>query len=134
MTPLDDQQCIPDLAERYDVVVCGAGLAGLTLARQLKLAQPERSIALIERQAGPLPAATHKVGESTVELGAHYLGTKLQLADYLDRRHLPKLGLRYFFGDSTEPFHRRPEIGLSQFPPVRSYQFDRGVLENDLRQ
>ena len=118
----------------YDVVICGGGLAGLTLARQLKLGQPERSIAVIDRQTRPLPVATHKVGESTVEVGAHYLAEKLQLTAYFEQQHLPKMGLRFFFGDATRPFHLRPEFGLSLFPMVESYQIDRGVFENDLRQ
>lgn len=120
--------------QAYDVVICGGGLAGLALARQIKLGQPERSIAVIDRLSRPLPTATYKVGESTVEVGAHYLGEKLQLTDYFESEHFPKLGLRYFFGDATGPFHLRPEFGLSHFPPVESYQIDRGVLETELRQ
>ncbi|MEM7534632.1 MAG: tryptophan 7-halogenase [Chloroflexota bacterium] len=120
--------------QTYDVVICGGGLAGLTLARQIKLSQPERTIAVIDRMKRPLPIAKHKVGESTVEVGACYLGEKLQLVDYFDREHYPKLGLRYFFGDTRGPFHERPEFGLSHYPGVESYQIDRGAFENDLRQ
>lgn len=117
----------------YDVVICGGGLAGLTLARQLKLYQPERTIAVIDKQTGPLPNATHKVGESTVENGAYYLAEKLQLSNYFKSHHFPKFGLRFFFGNATEAFHQRPEFGLSQFPKVESYQIDRGLLEDQLR-
>lgn len=116
-----------------DVAICGGGLAGLTLARQLKLAMPRLSIVLLDRLARPLPEAAFKVGESTVEVGAYYLGQTLKLHDYFDEHHLYKLGLRYFFGDSQGPFQDRPEFGLSEFPPVSSYQIDRGLLENDLR-
>ena len=118
----------------YDVAICGGGLAGLTLARQIKLQQPDRSVALIERVMRPLPEATHKVGESSVELGANYLAEKLQLSAYFSEHHFKKMGLRYFFGDSTGPFERRPEFGLSAFPAIDSYQIDRGKFENDLRQ
>lgn len=118
----------------YDVAICGSGLAGLTLARQLKLEMPNISIVLLDRLARPLPQAAFKVGESTVEVGAFYLANILQLEDYLEENHLHKLGLRYFFGDAKGPFHQRPEVGLSQFHSPNSYQIDRGRLENDLRQ
>jgi L-2-hydroxyglutarate oxidase LhgO len=48
----------------YDVVICDAELAGLTLARQLKLKMPSISIAMIDRLLRPLPEATFKVGEA----------------------------------------------------------------------
>lgn len=118
----------------YDVAICGSGLAGLTLARQLKLKMPDISIVLLDRLARPLPNAAFKVGESTVEVGAFYLANVLQLTDYLDKHHLHKLGLRYFFGDAQGPFHQRPEVGLSEFHTPNSYQIDRGKFENDLRQ
>lgn len=116
-----------------DVVICGGGLAGLCLARQLRLELPELSVAVVDRLSRPLPEATLKVGESTVELSTHYLNEILQLQAYFEQHHLPKLGLRFFFGDSHGPFEERPEFGTSLFPPVPSHQIDRGRLENDLR-
>lgn len=117
----------------YDVAICGGGLAGLTLARQIKLEQPERSVVVIEQTSRPLPEATHTVGESSVELSANYLGEKLQLSEYFTQEHFKKMGLRYFFRKGTAPLEERPEFGLSKFPVVDSYQIDRGKLENDLR-
>ncbi len=118
----------------YDVAICGAGVAGLTLARQLKLKMPDISIVLFDRLVAPLPEATFKVGESTLYRAAYYLDSVLQLKDYLENNHLIKLGLRYFLGNSQGQFHERSEIGLSEFDPLRNtYQIDRGRLENDLR-
>ncbi len=120
--------------KKYDVAICGSGLAGLTLARQLKLAMPDISIVLLDRLARPLPQAGFKVGESTVEVGAFYLANVLQLTEYFEQHHFHKLGFRYFLGDTTGPFHKRPEIGLSKFHFPNSYQIDRGLVENDLRE
>ncbi|MBX3248754.1 MAG: NAD(P)/FAD-dependent oxidoreductase [Myxococcales bacterium] len=117
----------------YDVIVCGGGLAGLTLAYQLRKEIPDASVAVIERQARPLPEAAHKVGESSVELASHYFGEVLGLRPYLLDNHLKKNGLRFICGDTQGPLEERPEIGPSEFPIVPSYQLDRGKLENDLR-
>lgn len=120
--------------EAYNVVICGGGLAGLTLARQLKLQKPNISVVVLDKIARPLPEASFKVGESTVEVGAFYLANTLQLTDYFEQQHLPKLGLRYFFNNKETHFHKRPELGLSEFHLPNSYQIDRGKLKNDLRQ
>ena len=50
-----------------DVLILGGGLAGLTLAMQLRLQQPGRSVAVLERRPHPVREAAHKVGESTVD-------------------------------------------------------------------
>lgn len=120
--------------EPVDVLVCGGGLAGLTVARQLRLEAPELSVALVERTARPLPEATHKVGESSVELGSRYFEHTLRLREHLMERHLIKNGLRYFpGGGGTHALQDRVEIGPPELPRVPSFQLDRGRLENDLR-
>ncbi|MCB9660236.1 MAG: tryptophan 7-halogenase [Sandaracinaceae bacterium] len=117
----------------FDLVICGGGLAGLALALQVRAALPDASVAVLERQARPLPLACHKVGESAVELGSHYYAQVLGLADYLEKNHLFKNGLRFFGGSGREPLHTRTEIGPTEFPVLHSYQIDRGRFENDLR-
>ena len=117
----------------FDVVIAGGGLAGQCLARQLKLARPELAVAVVDFEKRPLPEAAFKVGEATSELGAHYFAVKLQLKDYLDREQLVKNGLRFFFGDAQGPLENRPEYGPRDFPPITSFQLDRGRLENHLR-
>lgn len=118
----------------FDVVICGGGLAGLTLGRQLRREVPNARVAIVERQKRPLPDATHKVGESSVELSSHYFGVKLGLGEYLREHQLIKNGLRFFPGGGhTHALEDRTEVGPPQLAKVPSFQLDRGKLENDLR-
>lgn len=117
-----------------EVVVCGGGLAGLCVARQLRREVPHARVVLVERTPSPLPEAAHKVGESSVELGSHYFAETLGLDGYLRDRHLIKNGLRFFpGGGTTHPLAERTEIGPPELPVVPSFQIDRGRFENDLR-
>ncbi|MHC5209629.1 MAG: NAD(P)/FAD-dependent oxidoreductase [Planctomycetota bacterium] len=115
-----------------DVVICGGGLAGLLLARQLRQELPDLSVTVLEKTRRPLPDACHKVGESSVEVASQHL-ERLGLSDYLKERHIFKLGLRFFPGGGRLPLEQRTEIGPSAEPIVHSYQLDRGRFEGDLR-
>lgn len=119
----------------YDVLIAGGGLAGLTLARQLKRELPSLSIFVAEKRQHPVSEAAFKVGESSVEVGAHYFHKVLGLDQHLRDGHLEKLGIRYFFPfGSNSDLARRVEVGPRNFPPVPSFQIDRGRLENYLLQ
>jgi flavin-dependent dehydrogenase len=117
----------------FDVVILGGGLAGGCLARQLHLDAPRLRTLVVEKRQHPVPEAAFKVGESSVEIGAHYFSQRLGLDDHLRSEQLLKLGLRYFFthGDNRE-ITRRVELGPPRFPAVPSFQLDRGRLENML--
>jgi flavin-dependent dehydrogenase len=123
----------PRSGQPFDVVICGGGLAGLLLARHLRRDLPQLSVAVVERTKRPLPDACFKVGESTVELAAHYLN-RLGLGDYMRDRQLLKWGIRFFPGGGDLPLHERTEIGPCAEPPLKSYQMDRGRIETDLRE
>lgn len=117
--------------DQYDVVILGGGLAGLTLSLQLKNAKPGLSILVLERREAEAAVAAHKVGESTVELGTHYLREVLNLKDYLEEHELPKHGLRFFFRSHTkDDIASRVELGPRLRLPVPSHQLDRGTVEN----
>ncbi len=115
-----------------DVLVVGGGLAGLTCALQLRQRCPRLRIRVLERRAYPVPVATHKVGESTVEIGAHYFAEELGLAPHLEAHHLRKFGFRFFHSDRRDDIDAVQEIGVSRYLSVPTYQIDRGIFENFL--
>lgn len=117
----------------FDIAIFGGGLAGLTLALQTKKMNPDASILVLERREGGAPEAAHKVGESTVELGTHYIREILDLKDYMDEHQLPKHGLRFFFSPQHKnDISKRVELGPRKLLPVPSHQIDRGSFENYL--
>ncbi len=118
-------------ANYFDVVIMGGGLAGGCLARQLHQEAPHLRTLVVEKRTHPVREAAFKVGESSVEIGAHYFATRLGLEPHLRAHQLEKLGLRYFFtqGDNRD-ITARVELGPPRFPPVPSFQLDRGRLEN----
>jgi len=119
-------------AAPVDVVVLGGGLAGLTLALQLKQDDPALEVLVLERKSHPVPLAAHKVGESTVEIGAHYLDTVLGLKPHLMQDQLRKFGFRFFFSEGRRELDDVLELGASTFLSTGAWQIDRGVLENFL--
>ncbi|PJJ96720.1 halogenase [Lysobacteraceae bacterium NML91-0213] len=121
-----------DVTASTDVLVLGGGLAGLTVALQLRQQHPDLAITVVERRAHPLREAAHKVGESTVEIGAHYLADVLGLRDHLDEAQIRKFGFRFFFSDGRSDIDRCTELGVSQLLPTPSWQIDRGRFENFL--
>ena len=120
-------------ATDHDVSIVGGGVAALTFALEIRRARPTTRILIIEPNAHPVPEVTHTVGESTVEVSAHYLRDRLGLADHLQSSQLRKMGLRMFFsGNGNTDIAQRMELGSSSFVPQVTYQIDRGRLENEL--
>ncbi len=120
-------------ATDQDVAIVGGGVAALTLALEIRLARPDTRVSIIEPTPHPVPEITHTVGESTVEVSAHYLRDRLGLADHLQNSQIRKMGLRMFFShDGNTDISQRMELGSSSFTPQATYQIDRGRLENEL--
>lgn len=118
---------------QYDVIILGGGLAGGTLAQQLKRADPTIKLLVVEKRKHPVPEAAHKVGESSVEMGSHYLRNIVGTKEHLETVQLPKAGLRFFFpaGDNRD-IVQRIELGCTGTLPVPTHQIDRGRYENML--
>ena len=116
----------------HDVLIVGGGLAGLTLALQLRQRLPGLDVRVLERRAHPVPQAAHKVGESTVEIGAHYFDTVLGLGKHMRQAQLRKFGFRFFFSEGRRDIEGVTEIGVSRALATPSYQIDRGIFENHL--
>ena len=120
-------------AADHDVSIVGGGVAALTLALEIRRARPTTRILIVEPNDHPVPEVTHTVGESTVEVSAHYLRDRLGLGDHLQSSQLRKMGLRMFFShDGNTDIAQRMELGSSSFVPQVTYQIDRGRLENEL--
>ena len=115
------------MSTQHDVIILGGGLAGLTLALQLKQRFSDLDILVLERRSHPVPEAAHKVGESSVEIGAHYFANVLGLKEYLQKHQLRKFGFRFFFSDGERDITRVTELGASSFLSTPAYQLDRAA-------
>lgn len=117
---------------QHDVIILGGGLAGLTLSIQLRQNFPSLRVLVLERRRHPVAEAAHKVGESSVEIGAHYFDTVLGLHEHLTKHQLKKFGFRFFFSEGCNSIDNVTELGASAYLATPSYQLDRGIFENYL--
>src|SRR3954451_1314491 len=113
-----------------DVLILGAGLAGLTLARQLLLAEPEIRILMVDRGA-EIPNPKQKVGEATVQVSGYYYSRVLEMEEHLLREHFLKYNLRFYWktqrgGDVWEDLS---QSYIRKISNIATYQLDRNVFE-----
>jgi len=115
--------------ERYDVVVLGGALAGAATALLLRRDHPALSVLVVEKN----PAFDSRVGEATTEMSGMFLTRRLALWEHLEREHLPKEGLRYWFGNEEVRGHAdASETGGVVRSLVPSFQLRRDVLDEHL--
>ena len=120
--------------EFYDVVVIGAGLAGLTLARQLLL-NTGKSVLLIDKRANPPREAPQKYGESCVQLSGFYLSRVLDLEEHLLINHYLKYNLRFHWpteGLGNRDYENYSQSFIRKGSNIATFQLDRNLLEKHL--
>lgn len=113
-----------------DVLIVGAGLAGLTLARQLLLEKPDLNILMVDRQA-EIPSPKQKVGEATVQVSGYYYSRVLEMEEHLLREHFLKYNLRFYWktqrgGDVWEDLS---QSYIRKISNIATYQLDRNKFE-----
>jgi flavin-dependent dehydrogenase len=114
----------------YDVVILGAGLAGLTLARHLGVTSDKR-VLVLERRA-EVPPREQKYGEATVQLSAYYFGKVLEMEEHLIHQQLTKYNLRFHWktaGKSNDALEHYSQAYIRKLSNIHTYQLDRNSLE-----
>src|SRR5437588_12095513 len=119
--------------EHYDVLIIGAGLAGLALARQLLL-NTDKRILLVDRRA-EFPPPKQKVGEATVQLSAYYYSKVLDLEEHLLREHYVKYNLRFYWktpGRDNRCFEDYAQSYIRNVSNIATYQLNRNKIEGEM--
>jgi flavin-dependent dehydrogenase len=110
----------------WDVVVLGGALAGSATACLLRRKNPELRVLILERSE----RLNRRVGESTVEISAYFLGRVLGLTEHLLEQHLPKQGMRFWFAnEKARALDQCSETGPRYNVRLPGYQVDRAVLD-----
>lgn len=113
----------------WDVIVVGGALSGAATALLLLRRNPRLRLLILERDA----AFKRRVGESTVEISAYFLGRTLGLTDHLQEKHFVKQGLRFWFhNDRATTLDQCSETGPGYNVRLPGYQVDRAVLDEEV--
>jgi flavin-dependent dehydrogenase len=124
----------PESGHHYDVVIVGAGLAGLSLARQLLLASGSVRILNIDKRR-QVPQEGQKVGEATVQVSGYYFSKVLELEEYLLREHFLKYNLRFHWKTAGMDNSRSESYSQSYIRKqsnLATYQLNRNEIEREL--
>ncbi len=119
-----------ELKSHYDVVIIGAGLAGLALSTQL-LKYTDKTILLLDKWDDP-PTKTQKVGESLVQLSGYYFSKILDLEDYLMINQYLKYNLRFYWQTGTGEHDFWKDVSSSSIKTISNiatFQLDRNHIE-----
>ena len=118
-----------DQPPAWDAIIIGGALAGASTALLLRRRNPRWRILIIEKgsQLG------RRVGESTVETSAYFIGRVLGFTDHLNEKHLVKQGMRFWFcNEETRGLADCSETGPKYNVRFPGYQVDRAVLDEEV--
>ena len=121
--------------ETYDVVIMGAGFAGVCQARHLMLNIPGIKVAIIDPRSPERDGNDLKVGESLVEITAIFLYKELGLLEYLIENHPPKYGLTFHWpkdSNGTQTIDDYHHIWVNGSPIIESFHLNRAKFERDV--
>lgn len=111
---------------RWDALVIGGALSGASTACLLLRRNPKLRVLILDADT----SFTRRVGESTVEISAYFLGRVLGLTEHLNQQHLVKQGLRFWFmNERTQGLADCSETGPGYNVRFPGYQVDRAVLD-----
>jgi flavin-dependent dehydrogenase len=120
-----------DRTGQWDAIVIGGALSGAATATLLLRRNPKWRILILERSE----RFTRRVGESTVEISAYFLGRVLGLTDHLVQHHLVKQGMRFWFSNGQAgSLAECSETGPAYNVRLPGYQVDRAVLDEEVLQ
>jgi len=130
-----EERLTDELKSHYDVVIIGAGLAGLSLAAQL-LKYTGKTVLLLDKWDDP-PRPTQKVGESLVQLSGYYFSKILDLEEYLLINQYLKYNLRFYWQTGAGRHDFWEDVSSSTIRTISNiatFQLDRNHIERHLMQ
>ncbi|MBD3886783.1 tryptophan 7-halogenase [Phormidium tenue FACHB-886] len=120
----------------YDVVIMGAGFAGVCQARHLLLNIPGIKVAIVDpRSPERSEEKDLKIGESLIEVAALFLCKELGLHEYLIENHTPKSGLNFHWSkqpDCTQSLNDYYHVWANRQTPIASFHLHRAKFEQDV--
>ena len=122
------------LPQCFDVVIAGAGLAGLTLARHILL-YTDKTVLLLDKRNNPPQEAPQKYGESLVQCSGYYFSKVLDLEEYLLINHYLKYNLRFYWpteGLQNHGFEDYSQSYARSLSNIATFQLDRNQFEEHL--